>query len=317
MPSDRLSILYNPSAGMGRALGHKIRIERLLRHFEIRYDLVMTRNEEHLRELTRAHARTYPAVVGVGGDSTFHIMIGEMAAVGNPVGGAGGADFGMIGVGSSNDIPREFGIETLFKACRALKDRRTRKIDLGVVKDGDAILGGFLGQANIGLGAYVNRYVAGLAERRLRLARRQILAGVLGVRRAYKSKAIPLEIILDSEAGRREGAYAAAVFSNIRYWATGRLINPGARPDDGLLDCCLIGDCRFPRLARISRLAKAGRHVDARGVEILRAPRFRVSSGTPFAVQVDGEILRAADGKSAFANVSIEVIPGGLSLIAP
>jgi len=87
MPSDRLSILYNPSAGMGRALGRKIKLERLLRHFEIRYDLVMTRSEEHLRELTRAHARSYPAVVGAGGDSTFHIMIGEMTAAG---GGAGG-----------------------------------------------------------------------------------------------------------------------------------------------------------------------------------------------------------------------------------
>jgi hypothetical protein len=49
MPRDRLSILYNPSAGMGRALDRKIKLERLLRHFDIRYDLVMTRNEEHLR----------------------------------------------------------------------------------------------------------------------------------------------------------------------------------------------------------------------------------------------------------------------------
>jgi diacylglycerol kinase family enzyme len=311
MPSDRLSILYNPSAGMGRALGRKIRLERLLRHFEIRYDLVMTRSEEHLRELTRAHARSYPVVVGAGGDSTFHIMIGEMAAAG------GGADFGMIGVGSSNDIPREFGIETLVKACRALKDRRTRKIDLGLVRDGDEVLGCFLGQANIGLGAYVNRYVAGLVERRPRLARRQILAGILGIRRAYATRAIPLEIVLDSEAGRREGEFAAAIFSNIRYWATGRLINPGARPEDGLLDGCLIGDCRFLRLARLSRLAKTGRHVDAGGVEILRAPSFRVSSKTPFAVQADGEILRAADGRTAFPDVSIGIVPGGLNLIAP
>jgi diacylglycerol kinase family enzyme len=311
MPSDRISILYNPSAGMGRALDRKIRLERLLRHFEIRCDLVMTRSEGHLRELTREHARSYAAVVGAGGDSTFHIMIGELAAAG------GGVDFGMIGVGSSNDIPREFGIETLFKACRALKVRRTRKIDLGVVRDGTAVLGCFLGQANIGLGAYVNRYVAGLAERKPRLARRQILAGILGARRAYTSGAIPLEAALESDAGRREGAFAAAVFSNIRYWATGRLINPGARPDDGLLDCCLIGDCRFLRLARLARLAKSGRHVGADGVEILRAPAFRISSGTPFAVQADGEILRAADGSTAFSDVSIEVIPGGLSLIVP
>jgi len=311
MPSDRISILYNPSAGMGRALGRKIELERLLRHFEIRYDLVMTQSEEHLRQLTRESARTYPAVVGAGGDSTFHIMIGELAAAG------GGADFGMIGVGSSNDIPREFGVETLAKACRALKDGRARAIDLGVVREGGTVLGFFLGQANIGLGAYVNRFVAGLAGRRPRLARRQLLAGVLGVRRAYATRAIPLDVGLDAGDRRREKKVAAAIFSNIRYWATGRLINPGARPDDGVLDCCLIGDCRFLRLARLARRAKNGRHVGARGVEVLRAPSFQVSSATPFAVQVDGEILRAADGRTAFSSVSFGVVPGGLRLITP
>jgi len=311
MPSDRVSILYNPSAGMGRALHRKIKLERLLRHFGIPYDLVMTRSEAHLRELTRAHAREYPAVVGAGGDSTFHIMIGELAASG------GGTAFGMIGVGSSNDIPREFGMQTLVKACRALKERRTRTIDLGVVRSGGAALGTFLGQANIGLGAYVNRYVAGLAERRPRLARRQLLAGLLGVRRAYKSEAIPLSLALESAAGRREGAYAVAVFSNIRYWATGRLIAPGAKPDDGILDVCLIEKARFLRLAGVARRAKSGRHIGNRGVEMLAAPEFRVTSAAPFAVQADGEILRAPDGASAFREVSIGVVPGGLRLIVP
>jgi len=311
MPPDRLSILYNPSAGMGRALDRKIKLERLLRHFEIRYDLVMTRNEEHLRELVRDHAKTYPAVVGAGGDSTFHIMINELVA--------SGADttFGLLGVGSSNDIPREFGVETLVKACRALKAGRERKIDLGTVSEEGARLSCFLGQANIGLGASVNRYVAGLAERRPRLARRQVLAGILGIRKAYKSGAIPMTFVLDSDASRSQGAYVAAVFSNIRYWATGRIINPGARPDDGLLDCCLIGDCRLPRLARIAALANTGRHGTVRGVEFRRAPAFEIASETPFAVQVDGEILRTANSRSTFSKIKIGVMPGRLNLIVP
>ena len=311
MPRDRLSILYNPSAGMGRALGRKIKLERLLRHFDIRYDLVMTRNEQHLRELVREHAQTYPAVVGAGGDSTFHIMINELVAAGAEAG------FGMLGVGSSNDIPREFGLASLVDACRALRSGRTRRIDLGTVSEGGTLLSCFLGQANIGLGAYVNRFVADLAGRRPRLARRQLGAGILGIRRAYATGAIPLSFTLDSDAGRREGRFVAAVFSNIRYWATGRIINPGARPDDGLLDCCLIGDCRFARLARIAILARNGRHGSVRGVEFRRAPAFEISAGTPFAVQVDGEILRTADGRSAFPGITIGVMPGGLNLIVP
>lgn len=311
MPRDRVSILYNPSAGMGRALGRKIKLERLLRHFDVRYDLVMTRNEEHLRELVRDHARTYPAVVGAGGDSTFHIMINELAAAGAET------DFGMLGVGSSNDIPREFGLATLIGACRALKDGHRRKIDLGTVSEGGTLLSCFLGQANVGLGAYVNRFVADLAGRRPRLARRQFWAGMEGVRKAYASGAIPLTFALDSAAGHRQGAFIAAVLSNIRYWATGRIINPAARPDDGLLDCCLIGDCRFARLARIAVLARTGRHGSVRGVEFQRAPAFEIAADTPFAVQVDGEILRTADGRSAFSGIKIGVLPGRLNLIVP
>jgi diacylglycerol kinase family enzyme len=227
------------------------------------------------------------------------------------------AGFGMLGVGSSNDIPREFGLASLVEACRALKAGRTRRIDLGTVNEGGTLLSCFLGQANIGLGAYVNRFVAELAGRRRRLAQRQIWAGIWGVRRAYASGAIPLSFALDSAAGHRQGAYVAAVFSNIRYWATGRIINPGARPDDGLLDCCLIGDCRFARLARIAALARTGRHGSVREVEFQQAPTFAVSAGTPFAVQVDGEILRTADGRSGFPGITIGVMPGRLNLIVP
>jgi diacylglycerol kinase family enzyme len=311
MPRDRLSILYNPSAGMGRALDRKIKLERLLRHFDIRYDLVMTRNEEHLRELVRDHGRTYPAVIGAGGDSTFHIMINELLAAGSE------ANFGMLGVGSSNDIPREFGLASLVDACRALKAGRTRRIDLGTVSAGGTLQSYFLGQANIGLGAYVNRFVAELAGRRPRMARRQLWAGIRGVRKAYASGAIPLSFALDSTSGRREGAFVAAVFSNIRYWATGRIINPDARPDDGLLDCCLIGDCRFGRLARIAVLARTGRHGSVRNVEFRRAPAFAVSASSPFAVQADGEILRTADGRSSFPEIAIGILPGRLNLIVP
>jgi diacylglycerol kinase (ATP) len=311
MAADRVSILYNPSAGMGRALDRKIKLERLLRHFEVRYDLVMTESEGHLRRLTRERAGSVPAVVGAGGDSTFHIMIDELVRTGTQT------PFGMIGVGSSNDIPREFGLQALLDACRALRGRRTRKVDLGRVLVAGEPVGHFLGQANIGLGAFVNAYVAGLAERRRGLARRQILAGLLGIRRAYRSGALPWRFSVTSPLGRREGDFSAAVFSNIRYWATGRMINPGAVPDDGALDACYIGRASFFRLARIAFKAGRGEHGRLPEVAFDRAPAFTVASEADFAVQADGEILRATDGRAAFREVRFETAPGALEIIVP
>jgi diacylglycerol kinase (ATP) len=311
MAADRVFILYNPSAGMGRALGRKIKLERLLRHCEVRYDLVMTESEDHLRRLTRERAGSVPAIVGAGGDSTFHIMIDELVRAGAKT------PFGMIGVGSSNDIPREFGLQALLDACRSLRGRRTRRVDLGRVLAAGEPVGHFLGQANIGLGAFVNAYVAGLADRRRGLARRQILAGLLGIRRAYRGGALPWSFSVATPLGRREGKLSAAVFSNIRYWATGRVINPGAVPDDGVLDACYIGPASFVRLARIAVRAGRGKHGRLPEVAFDRSPTFTVSSEADFAVQADGEILRAADGRTAFREVRIETVPGALEIIVP
>jgi len=311
MAPERISILYNPSAGMGRALRRKLELERLLRHFEVRYDLIMTRSEEHLRELTRDHARTYRTVAGAGGDSTFHIMINEIMKAGTDV------NFGLIGVGSSNDIPVEFGVDSFEKACRALKTGRTRRIDLGCVREGQAPLAYFMGQANIGLGAFVNMRVAELAVRRPWLARRQTLAGIMAIRKAFRSKKIPMPLRVNSEAGRTDGDFVAAIFSNIRFWATGKIINPEAVPDDGILNACLIEPCSFLRLARLSSLAGKGRHLEAKEVRTLRAAGFEIASEKPFEIQSDGEIMKASDGRSAFKHITLSVVPRALNLVCP
>jgi diacylglycerol kinase (ATP) len=311
MPPERLSILYNPSAGMGRALDSKIKLERLLKHFEVRYDLVMTQSEDHLRRLVREQAGSYGAIVGAGGDSTFHIMIDELARAG------AGVTFGMIGVGSSNDIPIEFGLGSLLEACRALRDRRTRRVDLGRISEGGRTLGRFLGQANVGLGAYVNAYVADLARRKRWLARRQTLAGIMGIRRAYRSGSLPKKFAITAGGDRFEADLTMAVFSNIRYWATGKLINPEARTDDGALDACYIRSASFARLVRINSLAGKGRHGRAKEVSFGRAPAFTIASDSGFEVQSDGEIIRAEDGRTAFREIVLDIEPRALEIIVP
>jgi diacylglycerol kinase (ATP) len=311
MPGERISILYNPSAGMGRALKRKLKLEHLLKHFEVRYDLIMTRSEDHLKALVREHAKTYKTLVGAGGDSTFHIMVNELIAASADV------DFGMIGVGSSNDMTMEFGVDTLEKACRALKNPGVRKIDLGCISAEKTPLRYFVGQANIGLGAFVNKRVAELAVLKPWLAKRQTLAGILGIRKAYRSRNIPLPLIIESEAGRAEGEFTAAIFSNIKFWATGKIINPSAVPDDGKLEACLIKNCSFLRLARISRLANKGKHVEAGEVEIHRAPCFEVSSEKPFEIQSDGEMVKTPEGRTTFHRITFCVVPRALNLICP
>ena len=307
--TERIPILFNPSAGKGRARARKAGLEEALRRHGVLFDLIVTRSEDELRALVREQVGVCRTIAGAGGDSTFHIMANEIIRA------AAETRLGIIGIGSSNDIAREFGLDGLDKACAALKKGRARKIDLGCIRQEGSTLRHFIGQANFGLGVVVNQYVESLAGRRPHLGKRQTLAGVMGVIQAFSRRKIPLPLRIEYENGSVSGEFVAAVFSNIRYWATGRIIAPASRPDDGRLDACLVRPCSFGRLLAIAAMSKRGRHVRMREVEMLSAPSFEVSSGTPFEVQTDGEILGGHQRPGRFTKLTICAASQALNLV--
>ena len=311
MTTDALSVLFNPSAGQGRALDLKTRVESRLRENGVPFDLFVTGSEAELKSLAREHGRRYRTVAGAGGDSTFHIVANELLASGAT------ARLGMIGVGSSNDIDREFGLDSLDKACAALRVGSARRIDAGRIVRGGETVRYFLGQANVGLGAMVNAYIADLLHRRPRLARRQTVAGVLGTIRAYRFGRLPIELEVagTGAGGNTRGKFILAVFGNTRYWATGKMIVPDAKPDDGMLDACLVGACSFFRLARIAVLASRGVHGRMEEVSFLKASGFAVSGTVPFEIQTDGEILGGAEHPEMFDKVRFDVLPRALDVV--
>jgi diacylglycerol kinase family enzyme len=270
---------------------------------------MVTADEEDLRNLTRECSSRYRALASAGGDSTFQIMIDELVRSGADV------VLGLIPLGSSNDVAREFGLHSLDKACQALKEGRVKPVDLGAVELEGSVLKYFLGQANIGLGARVTRYVEEMSGRSPRLARHQNLAGALGIIRSYQRKKISLRLTVRAGGQKREGSFVVASFSNIRFWATGRMLIPSARPDDGRLDGCLIKHCSFPRLAHLARLARKGRHVGAPEVEFMTSPAFEVSAEQPFEIQVDGELIGGSRAPRSFNNIRIRAVPRSLRLI--
>jgi diacylglycerol kinase (ATP) len=301
--------LFNPSAGKGKALRNRDRLEMLLTQMGIPFDLYVTESEQDLKDRTRKISGDYWAVVGAGGDSTFHIMANEMFNSGLNI------PLGLIGLGSSNDISREFGLHALDRACLALKERKTRSVDLGKVREGQNVLRYFLGQANIGLGVWVNKYVGEMAAKKARLGKFQALAGTLGAIHSFRSHRIPLLLKIESEGLEIEGQFVLAVFGNIRYWASGKKANPGALPDDGLLDVCLIRACPFFRLAYLTSRSQKGRHTKAKEATLFRSSRFEVSSPEPFEVQADGEIIARADGSSGFNKIELSIVPRALNII--
>ena len=307
----RIAVLFNPSAAGGRALRLKPVLESRLSEAGVVCDLHVTENEAHFRRLSLDLAPRTGILAAAGGDSALQILVNEIVHLEKR------PDVAFIGLGSSNDIGREFGTESLDKACAALRRGHGRPIDLGRISCPGTDPVWFVGQANIGLGAAVNARMEALARRAPHLARAQTPAGILAVMRAFRRKQVPVFLSISADGDRPiEGPFTAAVFSNIRYWATGKLIAPAARPDDGLLDACLIEDVSFFRLARIARLAGRGAHTGIPEVRMLKGRGFAVSSTTEFEIQTDGVIL-GREGKAAmFRRIRIEAVPKALSFIS-
>lgn len=310
METDLLPVILNPAAAGGRAGRQLAFLENRMKKLGLRCRVFITQSEAHLKQLTRQLGSQNELVVGVGGDSTFHFMANELVQLSSP------AALGIVGVGSSNDIPREFGLTNLEKALLALKKRKSRLIDLGAVWIGPELIGYVLGQVNIGLGVYVNEAVAGFASRWPVFQRWQTLNGLIAILQSYlKKKEMSLSLSIQTEEKKYQGKFQVAVLSNLRYWATGRQIAPRARPDDGRFDLFLLRPVPFLSLLRIALRSQAGKHAGDNRVILDQAPYFKLIASQKFRLQADGEILRRGGQPVETDIFELKVIPRCLRII--
>jgi len=307
---EKIAILFNPSAGKGRAEQKRRALQKCLKDEKVAYDWFESRHEDDLRDLVNVTAADYPTLVAAGGDTTLLIVINELMRL------KAGNTLGMIGLGSCNDVVKEFDIQTLKKACRAIRRNRSRQIDLGMVREGRKILRYYPGQASIGLAVLVNQYVEQVVKRNPRLGKYQTLSGFRGGWQACRSAEVPIRLDVEFDQGRVSGEFMLAVFNNIRYYAAGKMATPRARTDDGLLDAFLVKKCSFSRLAIITFLTPPAAYADKKEAVTIQAPKFMVSSENPFAVQIDGEVLSEDTRPRQFRNLEFASAPRALRIIS-
>ncbi len=307
---EKIAILFNPSAGKGRAGQKRRALQKCLKEEGIACDWFESRHEDDLRDLVKVTAADYPTLVAAGGDTTLLIVINELMRL------KSANTLGMIGLGSCNDVVKEFELHSLKKACQAIRRNRSRQIDLGMVREGRKILRYYPGQASIGLAVLINQYVERVVRRSPRLGKYQTLSGIRGGWQAFRSAEVPIKLDVEFEKGRVSGEFMLAVFNNIRYYAAGKMASPRARTDDGLLDAFLVKKCSFSRLAYITFLTPPAAYADKKEAVSIQAPKFVVSSDKPFAVQIDGEVLSEEGRSRQFRKLEFASAPRALKIIS-
>ncbi|KUM71456.1 diacylglycerol kinase [Streptomyces griseorubiginosus] len=261
-----ITLFVNPTAGRGRGARAARPAASALRAAGFSVRTVLGENAPDALARARAAVRDGTgALIAVGGDGMAHLALQAVAGTRTP--------FGLIAVGTGNDLARTLGLPVRDPAAaarliaEALKDSRLNGIDLGLV--GDQWFGTVLAS---GLDSRVND-----RGNRMRwpLGRFKYDLALLAELAAFRP--VPYRITLDDGEVREVEATLVAVGNGSSYGG-GMRICPGADLTDGLFDVTVVGDCTRTTLLRVFPRVYRGTHVEHPKVSVVRAAKVEIAA---------------------------------------
>jgi diacylglycerol kinase (ATP) len=254
-------------------------------------------------ELTSGTERDIPgadAVLVFGGDGTIHRYLSELHAREIPV--------LVVPVGSGNDFSRSLGFRNAKTALHAWRQycagrNNVREIDLGSIhKDGKQTF--FCCVAGAGLDARANAR-ANLMPPWLRKRAGYLIAGLLEL---AGSRPVPFQVTTETGCHNQKAFFAA--IGNAHRYGGGMKVVPGASPDDGWLDVCIVGEMSRIKVLFCLPTIFFGAHVRLRGVQYFKARAVRLESTPDMELYADGE-------PCGCTPLDIGLVPRALKVIVP
>jgi YegS/Rv2252/BmrU family lipid kinase len=233
----------------------------------------------------------YQTVVACGGDGTVNELVNGIA--GTPTA------LGVVPMGAANDFAANMGIsKDINLACKMIKEGRTRKIDLVKVRDDKF----FAGTGCIGFDAEVAAFASGRKENSSPFLWRVLGALLKFV--SYRAKTVELRFNGD----RYFGEVLLVAFGNVRSYARGKPMTPGAAPDDASLDICVVRPIPRWKLFSFFPSVYKRAHVNNKRVTVSQAGSVYVQSVGPMALYADGDFMTTTPFR-------LEVMPRHLNVI--
>lgn len=311
----QILVIYNPTAGHGRARNHWPAIETALQKSRVNFEVAATSAPLEAVTLARQAVGKYDVVVGVGGDGTIHeIVNGLLKASGE----SETIPLGVIPLGNGDDfakmIPPEASIgEKPFDwqvAVNKIIQGKTRLIDVGRIRADHSKV-----EVNVSSHYFVNIMDVGFgAQTVVNLGTiPKILKGMSAYMAAvFKTliyyPSLRLNIQLDDEPPFEQVTTMAAI-ANGRCFGNGFWVCPNAAVDDGILDVIVVeGIGRLTILGLIPKLLN-GTHMNEPVVKMYRAQRVTLESKEPLVVEADGEIPYIET-----CHLEIDILPKKLCL---
>jgi YegS/Rv2252/BmrU family lipid kinase len=291
-------LLVNPAAGGGRgerALPPALAAARKAwGHVEV----VRTTGQRDAVELgRRAAEQGIERLIVVGGDGTIHEAANGL--LGSGVAADSLPEVGIVPIGTGNDFARLTGTHGLspIAAVARLAGGQRKLFDVGLAW-GEY----FVNSLGLGFDAVVASHVP-----RYRHLWRPLIypTAVLRSYRSYRSVQVVVE---GDDADYRGGIFCIEVGIG-KSAGGGFFLTPGAEPDDGLFDVCLITPLSHLRFVTCMPTAFWGRHTRFREVRMSQTSGVMVRSDAPLLAHFDGEVRRGPD------TIEIRIVENRLPVI--
>lgn len=286
--------IMNPIAGGGHDFKRIGRIisNILLKDRNCEYEIRITSGKGDATHIAReASNKDYDVIAAVGGDGT----VNEVAT------GLIGSDvpLGIVPIGSGDGIARGLGIPLALRgAIRTLYTGNVKEIDAGTIGNRN-----FFATTGFGFDAVVGK-----------LFDEGSIRGPLpyfyhGIREFFNYK--PKEYILRFNGKEYTKKALIVAVANTKQFGNGAMIAPFAKPDDGLLDICLILDVdAFNAIIHLPKLF-TGQLSQSDYYEFYQTKEVEIVRPGPAPLHVDGEPI---DGEQ---TIMVGVCPRALKVMLP
>ena len=270
-------LLVNPAAGGGR--GVKAEPEALAAARKAWGDVEIARTtgpRDAVDIGRRAAEEGIERLIVVGGDGTVHEAANGLLSTGIE----SLPSLGVVPIGTGNDFARLTGTHALGpgEAVRRLSGGVDKLFDVGLAW-------GEYFTNSLGLG--FDARVASLVPRYRRFWRPLVYP--LAVLRAFRSYR-PIDAVAEGD----DDSYRGGIFSIEVGIGTstggGFLLTPGALPDDGVFDVCLIKPVSLLEFVVLTPKAFRGTHTGLRMVKMMQTGSLTVRSSAPILAHLDGEV---------------------------
>lgn len=300
-------IIINPIAGKGAGKNAAPKIEAILDALGVHYDLLMTEYPGHAIKLAEdAASDAYVAVVAVGGDGTVNEVInGLMHTL---VESKTAPHLGVIPVGRGNDFSYGMGIpQDIESACQLLSNGDSKPIDIGLIKGGDYPNGRYFGNGiGIGFDTIVGFEAAKLPS---------FISGIPGyIIAALKTIFLYFNtphIRFDIDGIILEQPCLLVSLMNGRRMGGSFMFAPNSKPDDGLLNFCIVGQVTRTEILGLFPKVMSGTQESH--------PAIKMPTGRKVSIKaISGSLPVHADGETICVEgdeLEIELLKKQLELV--